>query len=271
MFKYIGIRGHRGAGKNTIGFLLGTAIEYYVLHNTWDGFDEVYKKAVDEVIENGNTGEVPANDYTRVYFESFADTPKVTLAQILGIPVEWMYDDWIKDSTLFDLHDFSYTKAKSKIDLAMLQSEAHPWGAEQLYQFIQEGKFSFEETGHYMFLRDLIVYYSRYVMQNYFGKNVWVKSLENNKYENERFFASNKTIYKIFVDCKFPSEISYIYKNEGKVVKVVRDNNVKTGKAISEEITDDPRYDFLVELDGNLLNEDTIETIKSITLKIISE
>lgn len=271
MFKYIGIRGHRGAGKNTIAYLLGTAIEFYVLHNTWDGFEEVYKKAVDDIINEGNTGRIPDNGYTRVFFESFADTAKITLAQILGVPVDWMYDDWIKDSTLFSLHDFSYTKAKNKIDLAMLQSEAHPWGAEQLYQFIQEGKFSFEETGHYIFLRDLIVFYSKCVMQNFFGKNVWVKSLENSQSEDEKFFAGNKTVYKIFVDCKFPTEISYIYKNEGKVVKVVRNNNIKSGLAISEEITDDPRYDFLVELNGNLLDEETIETIKSITLKIISE
>ena len=31
-------------------------------------------------------------DFKRVYLESFADTAKVTLAQILGIPTDWMYN-----------------------------------------------------------------------------------------------------------------------------------------------------------------------------------
>ena len=45
MFKYIGIRGHRGAGKNTISYLLGVAIDFYLRNKSWVGFDEVYNQA----------------------------------------------------------------------------------------------------------------------------------------------------------------------------------------------------------------------------------
>jgi hypothetical protein len=109
-------------------------------------------------------------------------------------------------------------------------------------------------------------------MQSFFGKNVWIKSLEVSRWESERFYTgSGKTIYKIFTDCKFPTEISYIKNNSGIIVKINRDNNIKEGTNISKELENDDRFDFEINLDGNLLKTETFETIKSITSKIISE
>jgi hypothetical protein len=108
-------------------------------------------------------------------------------------------------------------------------------------------------------------------MQSTFGKNVWVKALEVNRWENERFYTgSGKTIYKIFTDCKFPTEISYIKNNKGLIVKVNRYDNQKNETDFSEELLNDDRFDFEIDLDGNLLSTNTIDTIKSITLKIIN-
>ena len=45
---------------------------------------------------------------------------------------------------------------------------------------------------------------------------------------------------------------------------------MKSGTNISSELNDDDRFDYEINLDGNLKNPDTIETIKSITSKIIS-
>lgn len=271
MFKYIGIRGHRGAGKNTIAYLLGTAIEFYLVHNNWEGFELVYQLAVQKVLEEGGET-IPEYDFKNVYFESFADTAKITLAQILGFPTDWMYNDWCKDATIIDLKDFSFERAQNKLNLhsklSLKQKEMYT--AEQLYNAMQQEDITQTKDHVYITLRELIVYYSKYVVQKYFGKNVWVKSLENSKWENERFYALNKTIYKIFVDCKFPTEISYIYNNEGKIVKVTRDNNVKPDTNFSEQLANDNRFDYEIELDGDLLKPDTIKTIKDITLKIIS-
>lgn len=272
MFKYIGIRGHRGAGKNTIGFLLGAAIEYYVKNHSWEGFYPVYKNAVDTIIEQGSNGQIPDNDYTHVYLESFADTAKITLSQIIGIPSEWMYDDWNRDATIIKLDDFTYWKASDKLSLAAKKERLgnQLFTAASLYNFVTSTNPVQTASQVYITLRELIIYYSKYVMQTYFGPNIWVKSLQNNEWDNERFFASKKTIYKIYVDCKFPSEISYIYKNNGKIIKVSRTNNVKNTTDISGQLDSDNRYDFELSLDGNLLNEDTIEMIKSITAKIVS-
>ena len=46
---------------------------------------------------------------------------------------------------------------------------------------------------------------------------------------------------------------------------------MKSGTNISAELENDTRFDYEINLDGNLLNPDTIETIKSITSKIIAE
>ena len=271
MFKYIGIRGHRGAGKNTIAYLLGTAIEFYLQHNSWDGFEVVYKSAVQKVIEEGGET-IPEYDFKNVYFESFADTAKITLAQILGFPTDWMYNDWCKDATIVDLKDFSFERAQNKLNLnSKLALKEKLYTADELYNIMQHEDITQTDAHVYVTLRELIVYYSKYIMQQFFGRNVWVKSLENSKWENERFYALNKTIYKIFVDCKFPTEISYIYNNEGKVVKVTRENNIKQDTDFSDQLDNDNRYDFEIDLDGDLLKPETIENIKDITLKILSE
>ena len=103
-------------------------------------------------------------------------------------------------------------------------------------------------------------------------KEIVEKSLENCKWETERFYTGRgNTIYKIFTDCKFPTEISYIKNNDGIIVKVNRYSNTKENTDISEELESDNRFDFEIDLDGNLLSTNTIDTIKSITLKIINE
>ena len=77
-------------------------------------------------------------------------------------------------------------------------------------------------------------------------------------------------MYKIFTDCKFPSEISYIINNFGTIIKVNRDNHMKSETQISEALKNDNRFDYEINFDGNLENPETFEQIKSITLKILS-
>lgn len=268
MFKYIGIRGHRGAGKDTISYLLGTAINFYLCNNnSWEGFSHVYSYAVDKLL----TEDLGTPDFRYVYFESFADNPKIMVAQLVGLPTDYTYNDWTKDSVIVDLTDFSYTLSKDKLELAANINKKQPYKADVLYQKTHEDSNFFKTQEHvYITLRELISYFSKYVMQNSFGKDVWVKSLEVNRWESERFFADNKTIYKIFTDCKFPTEISYIKNNEGIIIKVNRFNNIKDDTNISEALQNDERFDYEINLDGNLLNPQLIEDIKCLTDKILS-
>ena len=270
MFKYIGIRGHRGAGKNTISYLLGIAIDFYSRNNSWVDFDAVFKKAVERVMEDEDF--LDESNFRSVFFEAFSDTPKIMLSQLIGIPSNYLYDDWLKDAVFVDMVDFSHKLAKDKIEASTLKQTLKPYSASTLkFMIDNEPNLLVNKQHVYITLRELITYFSKYVMQSTFGKNVWVKALEVNRWENERFYTgSGKTIYKIFTDCKFPTEISYIKNNKGLIVKVNRYDNQKNETDFSEELLNDDRFDFEIDLDGNLLSTNTIDTIKSITLKIIN-
>ena len=110
MFKYIGIRGHRGAGKNTISYLLGFAIEYFISKgNSWEGFETAYEAQVKRIINEPSFIEdvmFSESDFANVYFESFADNPKIMVAQLFGLPCDYAYNDWTKDAVIVNLSNF---------------------------------------------------------------------------------------------------------------------------------------------------------------------
>jgi hypothetical protein len=275
MFKYIGIRGHRGAGKNTISYLLGFAIEYFISKgNSWEGFETAYESQVKRIINEPSFIEdvmFSESDFANVYFESFADNPKIMVAQLFGLPCDYAYNDWTKDAVIVNLSNFSYKLAKDKLELHASIEKLKPYKAEQLYDIVKKDSNFLNTNDVYITLRELISYFSKYVMQNAFGRSVWVKSLEVTSWETERFFSSEKTIYKILTDCKFPTEITYIKNNKGIIIKVNRFNNIKDNTNISEELENDTRFDYELNLDGNLLNPKLIEDIKCLTQEIISK
>lgn len=269
MFKYIGIRGHRGAGKNTFSYLLGVTLNYYMLNEKFDeGYNTEYKKAVDKILEL-NEDFLETSELSNIYFESFADTAKITLAELIGIPSYYMYNDWCKDSVFVDLQNFHFLQVKEKIDIPPMLKEAYT--ARQLYDIILSDKnFFLIEKPIYIQLRELIIYYSKYVMQGFFGSNVWVKTLEKNRWEQEKFYSANKVIYKIYTDCKFSSEVSYIKNNNGIIIRVNRDENIKDDTEFSNELHNDDRVDYHINWNLDLYDNNFIEELKSLTLKILS-
>lgn len=269
-FRYIGIRGHRGAGKNTLSYLLGTAIEHYITHHSFDGFDEVFNAAVDRVKLDESF--IDTAEFRHVYFESFADTPKIMLAELIGVPSDWMYNDWTKDAVFVNMRDFSSRLSKDKFERQSLSehfaAENILYTAETLYTLCYSGVMVTFNEDAYITLRELISYFSR-CMREMLGTQVWIKSLNANQWEKERFFAGKHTVYKIFIDCKFPSEITYIKNNGGTIIRAIRETNIKTDTDISSALADDDRYDYTVDLN------DGVETVKddiiSLTLKLINQ
>lgn len=273
MIHYIGIRGHRGSGKSTISYLLGVAIEYYFKNQSFEGFGEVYKQACERVILNEDF--LKDADFNRVYFEGFADTPKILLAQLIGVPTDWMWDDWKKDSVFINMKDFSYHSCRDKIELrSFLERPNVLKSASTFNEYMFRISVAVRMPGYYVVkddcylsLRELIIYFGRYVMQQKFGIDVWVKSLKANDLDRDSFFAGNKTMYKIFPDVKFPSEISYIKDRNGIIVEVFRPSNMKESTVISHQLAGDKRVDFTIEIGESL--EELQSDIESLTLKII--
>lgn len=260
MFKYIGIRGHRGAGKNTISYLLGCSIEYYIINNSWEGFDLYWDKLINEDIYKDNfINEASLNN---VYFESFADTLISMVHTMLNIPTEWMYDDYLKDNVWINMKDFSYVKRDNKLDPAPSPIVTHKEMFTLRYNEIDtEDRPRTFRNDVYMSLRD-IIYYFGYMMKSFFGFNTWVKSLDVNKKLIESFYASNKTIYKIFIDVKYPSEVTYIKNNGGIIIKTYRPDNVKEDSDISCELDFDTRVDYEVNINN-------LSSVKEVIINIV--
>lgn len=261
-FKYIGIRGHRGAGKQTVAYLLGTCIDYYIQHKSFDGFDDVYKQAVDRVHQDENF--LPEADFRRVQFVGFADNPKIMLAQLIGVPTEWMWNDWMKDSVFVDMKSFEIHRCKDKLEMY------HWKGRSVTAAELADKENKDFDSKVWISLRELIIYFGKYTMQHMFGQNVWIKSLNANQGDMEKFYADNKTVYRIFVDCKFKSEITYIYNNNGTVIDLSRPECVKDNSEISDELEGDDRFDLRIELEPDNL-EGLQHVLEELTLGIINK
>lgn len=262
---YIGIRGHRGAGKQTVSYLLGCTINYLI---EWFGdkgqpklteeeFKKVFIKYCDEIIANENI--VNTANLKRIYFDSFGDGPKTFVSLLLGCDPNMTYSDYHKDHTIVNLHDFSYETYET------IPEYLKCLDAEELYKIFSNKK---EPTvilkNTYTTLREFIMYFGKEVMQRHFGLNVWVKTLKANE---ERYSSSynDQNYYKIFTDLKFPSEVTYIKDKKGVVVKVSRPGFKKKG---SDKLSQDDRYDYEVVIGDNLY--DLQNTIWDIAIDIIN-
>ena len=262
---YIGIRGHRGAGKSSIAYLLGHTLDF--ISREGEGsldseiFDSLYKSWCYELMNNPNC--INEASINNVYFESFSDSIKTFIRLLLGCPEEYLYEDKYKDIiavNLRNLHCIDLSKQPMTNDLStkfvtaseMHQSIDHELPPQQI------------NMNRYMLLREFIMYFGLEVMQRYFGVNVWVKSLKRNSELYDAFYDTGGC-YKIFIDLKTPAEVTYIKQKEGIVVNVNRPSN-KKGKSGLERLGRDDRIDYNIEVKGDLygLKNEIINISKNI-------
>lgn len=258
--KYIGIRGHRGAGKTTISYLLGNTINYIFKYGNEDGIDDLYRTWCDDVIKDEKIIHECGLDY--VYFDSFSDTLKLWVKLLLGCPSDYIYDDYYKDHMIINLKDFSY-----KIYEEMPQNITI-YNHNELYDLMPKNKAPITITKNiYISLRDFIMYFGLEVMQRFFGSNVWVKSLKcSSEFYNSIFNEDDS--FKIFTDVKTPGEVTYIKNNGGMIVKISRPGFKKNSKGL-DKLAQDTRFDYEIIVEGDLY--DTKEKIIEISKQLIND
>lgn len=257
---YIGVRGHRGAGKSSIAWLLGNTIELIQSGNEellyTDMFKDIYKSWCDKLMSDPNT--INGASFKYVYLDSFSDSIKTFIQLLLGCPSEYLYEDIYKDTIIINFRDFSYKHIDDFEDIVLVK-------ADELYKLIDKEQDPQPMLKNlYMTLREFILYFGLEVMQRYFGRNVWVKSLRANSELLDDFYGG-KNSYKIFTDLKTPAEATYIKQKDGLIVNVVRPDN-KKGKSGLERLGRDDRIDYSIEVNGDLYS--TIDKIKEISLNI---
>lgn len=265
--KYIGIRGHRGSGKISISYLIANALEYLIdFEEFGDDFDGLYKGWCDNLM-NDEQDAVYNIDTPHVYLESFGDLPKMLTEMLTSIPHDYIYSDYYKDHIFIDIKTMDYIEMSDK-DIKKFNGDI--WKSGELIDFVDE--YGLEGYKNFWIsLREFILYYAK-ITSKYLGNDIWVKLLRmNEKRDREMqdkynvFGRSEK--YKIFVDLKAPTEVSYVKENNGFIIKINRPNNIK--KKGFNKLENDNRFDYELNIKGSLydLKDDIIELCKIIKNK----
>ena len=258
--KYIGIRGHRGAGKSSIAWLLANTVDLIQMgHGGYlktEMFNEFYKNWCDKIMDDPDIVNEISFKYT--YLDSFSDSIKTFIQLLLGCPSEYLYEDVYKDTIIVNFRDFS---CKDINDFEQVELVT----AAELYDSLDKEQDPQPMTKNlYMTLREFILYFGLEVMQRYFGRNVWTKSLKANSEMLDDFYGSEKA-FKIFMDLKTPAEATYIKQHNGVIINVIRPGN-KKGQSGLERLGRDDRIDYNVVVKGDLYS--TIDQIKEIAINI---
>lgn len=252
---YIGVRGHRGAGKSTISYLVGNTLDY-ILRNETEDYDKLYRIWCDDIVKDEKV--IHDSQLNHVYFDSFSDTLKLWVKLLIGCPNSYMYDDYYKDHMIINMKDFSYKVYEEIPDNIKMYSH------EELYDVMPKDRAPITITKNiYISLRNFIMYFGLEVMQRFFGSNVWVKSLNCSSEFYNSIFDSG---IKIFTDVKTPGEVTYIKNKDGYIIKVSRPNHKKSPQK-TDKLSQDNRFDFEITIRDDLY--DTKDIIWEISNKIL--
>jgi len=257
MQKLVGIRGHRGAGKESVAFLLAQALEFIEMserlevNNEEDykkHFNIMYNKSVKALVDDKDKAFAEAN-FNFVYLDAFGDAPKAMVQQLLGCDFKYLQEEYWKDHAVVDLRTFNIEEVdelpEDLIDPNYLKTQTY---------WIDRG-FA---NGIKMSLRDFILYFGINVMQKYFGQDVWVKSTAQNDRRNEEYFEDG---IRIYTDIKAPTELTYLIDKQAVIINVERRGFKKRGGL--DLLKDDTRWDFNLQIKGN-----DLMSIKDDILKI---
>lgn len=233
---YIGITGHRGSGKTSIGYLLGNILDCIKRKHEKSEILEDYKEWC-EIIENNNNAIYDCSlDY--IYFDEFGEMPKSFVAQLLSIDMTVLDNDVMKDKMYVNLKDFklyAYDKSFKVLTTKELieYTKAHSpkkWG------------------DIYISLRNFAEYFSVHIMQKHFGTDIWLKT----RIQNDIKYGESDKFYKLFTDVKTKDEIKYIKDRGGVIIRTSRPSHRKSNAGISN--TEDSDTDFIINTEGKLIN-----------------
>ena len=264
MTKYIGIRGHRGSGKISISYLIANTLEYLMDFNEFGSdFTALYNSWCNELMKDEQEA-IYNIDTPHVYLESFGDLPKMLTEMLTSIPHEYIYSDYYKDHIFIDIKTMDYIEMSDK---EIKKFNTPIWKSRELIDYVDECGLEGYKN-YWISLREFILYYAK-ITSKYLGNDIWVKLLRmNEKRDREMqdkynvFGRSGK--YKIFVDLKAPTEVTYVKENDGFIIKINRPDNIK--KKGFDKLVNDNRFDYELNINGSLydLKDDIMKLSKII-------
>lgn len=253
---YIGIHGLAGSGKDTVAKML------YCLLN----FDksEAKKYYKDNFNDNDNLKLISSATYRsrsalgntdKCTCMAFADSCKRICSNIFGISLDKFYHD--KENQWVCINNgFTYTDKKPYFGIIT---------AEEFFRNREAMLHSI--TDIWMSLRELLVYVGTYVLQEAFGRNIFVNNVEKQLRNELCKSGSSNLEYVIFTDVRFPHEVEYIKNHNGVIINIVRKSAKQLDNIAEHELDDADYYDFTVENNGTF--DDLFNLICNIVTKNI--
>ena len=101
---YIGITGHRGSGKTSVGYLLGNILDCLKGENTKEDIKKLYPEWCSIIKEHNNAIYDCCLD--NVYFDEFGDMPKAFVASLLSVDMNILNNDTILDNNIASQYKF---------------------------------------------------------------------------------------------------------------------------------------------------------------------
>lgn len=232
---YIGITGHRGAGKTAISYLLGNILERLKRGDQELEIQEMYNTWCEEIRLNNNAIYDCSLNY--IYFDEFGEYAKSFVAQLLSVDMSLLDSDSMKDNMYVNLKDFSMHTNKSEVAIDINT---------YINSIPKTDKPMKLKTDTYISLRNFIELFSVDIMQRYFGADVWLKTRKISKEK----YGEIDLGWRIFSDVKLIDEAKYIKSNNGFIIKVTRPSNRKVSTKLS--FSADMEADYMLETEGSL-------------------
>ena len=228
--QFIGITGHRGSGKTSVGYLLGNMLNAIRKGTEIEDIETEFKHWCDAIKADENA--IYDCPLYYVYFDEFGEMPKSFVAQLLSIDMSVLDNDTLKDTMYVNMSNFKlYSKDPSfKIVTA---------------EDILAGNRRWKDV--YISLREFTKVFSIDIMQKFFGTDVWLKSRVVN---DEKWQISSTEGFKVFSDVKTKDEIKYIKDNSGIIVRTLRPSHKKIDAGITN--TENSDSDFIINTEGHL-------------------
>ena len=222
----VGIKGHKGSGKDTIASMIHYIMAVGTTAATYDNWEIADKVTKDEL------------DVPTIHF---ADKIKDDLSLMLGINRECFDSQEYKDNKYYHIRTGSFKTAK------MIREFPIP---EITLSDLKENNFANWVNSYnkdcVIKLRTLMQYYGTEIIRDQLGSNIWVKIGIDTAIKYKDYYG-----YAVIADVRFHNESQAIYEVGGKLIYIQKDVKKKVEHS-SENIIKSNR-DYVIDNNGTKL------------------
>lgn len=222
----VGIKGHKGSGKDTIASMIHYIMTVGTTAANYDDWEIADKITKDELV-------VPTIH--------FADKIKDDLSLMLGISRECFDSQEYKDEKYFHIRTGSFKTDKNLREFPI---------PEITLSDLKENNFANWVNSYnkdcVIKLRTLMQYYGTEIIRDQLGSNVWVKIGINAAINYKNYYG-----YAVIADVRFHNESQAIYEAGGKVIYIQKDVKKKVEHSSEDIIKSDK--DYVIDNNGTKL------------------